>query len=131
MIVAKILNVVWIIWTFYVFLNGFGRFDEPHVHSYVYLFFAGMILILSGSIWLKILDIRRRKTALVRFGFGLWLGGFLALVLCIFAGARLTTTQFIRAHVIFNHVNFLIFLVGLIVSVYVDTIIVSRLDTKN
>lgn len=130
MIVAKIVNISWIVWVAYVFVTGFGRFDEPHVHSYVYLFFGGLGLMLAGSIWLKVVDLWKHKTPRTRIGFWLWLGGFLVMVLCIFAGAEMTPSQFVNAHVIFNHINFLIFLIGMIVSVYVDTIIVSRLDVK-
>lgn len=130
MFVAILLNIVWILWVLYTFYTGFGVYSGIHSHAYVYFFFSGLFAILIGSLWLKVHHFRNRSTPWVRVGFALWLIGSLMFILCIFAGVRLPSAHILKEHVIFNHVNFLIFMLGMIISVYTDTKIVARLDSK-
>lgn len=131
MIVAVSLNMLWIVWVLYTFFTGFESYEGLHAHTYAYSFFAGLLAIILGTVWLKVLYFRNRRTPMVRVGLGLWLLGFLMIIISTFLGANLPSAHVLKEHVLFNHTNFLIFLLGTIVSVFSDTLIVSRLDRKN
>lgn len=59
---------------------------------------------------------------------GLWIIGILLFVACILTGVNIPGSEILKEHVLFNHTNFMIFIVGVMVSVYLDTLIVSKLD---
>lgn len=130
MTLAILINMLWILWTVYTFFTGFEIYEGIHSHAYAYFFFIGVWAVLLGSVYLKFLHFRNRPTPWVQLGFGLWLFGFLMYLLCVFTGSHIPGAHLLKEHVIFNHPNYLIYLAGMMVSVYLDTLIVSRLGWK-
>lgn len=126
MIITAFLNIIWILWSLYILIIGFGQYQSAHAHTYAWLFSAGVLSLLAGSSFMKIVMIRKQVTRWVRLGFGLWVLGFLLLGASILAGTNLPAAHILKEHVLFDHKNFLVFLMGVILSVYLDTRLVSR-----
>jgi hypothetical protein len=128
--IAVALNILWILWVIYIAFTGMGAYTGIHRHAYAYLFFIGMFSIIAGSLWLKYYYFGNRISRWVRLGFGLWIFGAIMYVLSTLAGSRIPAAHMLKEHIIFNHTRFMIFLLGLIISVYADTMIVARLDPR-
>jgi hypothetical protein len=130
MIVAIVLNILWIMWVIYIAVTGMGAYTGIHRHTYAYMFFIGLFSIIAGTLWLKYYYFGNRISRWIRVGFGLWVFGAIMYVLSIFAGSRIPPAHMLKEHILFNHTRFMIFLLGLIISVYADTMIVAKLDPR-
>ncbi len=127
MLFTALISIIWVIWTAYVMITGASMYEGTHAHTYAYCFFAGLISIMAASLYLKVIQFWNKPTRWTSIGFGLWLFGLFLFFVSMIFGAPEPAAHVLKQHILFNHVNFMLFLLGLMVSVYNDTLVVSRL----
>lgn len=130
MLITALLSIVWVVWTAIVLITGAGMYEGIHAHLYAYTFFAGLVIIMVGSLYMKVIQFRRKMTRWTSIGFGLWLIGLAFFFLSMLLGAPEPAAHILKQHILFNHSNFMLFLLGLMVSVYNDTIVASKYTVR-
>lgn len=119
-------NLAWLIWLCLRTGQGISLYEGVHAHVYAWLFMAGLMAWMIGSLLLKWIWYRRQVTSATYTAFGLWLVGFLFLGFSLILGASVPEVHILKQHVLFGHVNYLEFLIGLILSAYLDFRIIAK-----
>lgn len=119
-------NVAWIIWLTIRIGSGVSAYSGQHAHSYAWFFILGLAAWIVGTVVLKWVWFRGTVSRLAQLGFALWIVGFFSFCLSMLLGVNVPSIHILKQHVLFGHVNFMVFLFGLILSAYLDLVIVSN-----
>jgi len=125
MLVAALLNIIWLAWLVIHLFSELGVYTGVHRHAYAYTFIAGVIAVVIGSLLLKIVYFLRKRTRWVQLGFGLWLVGVGLFFIAFVMGTPIPPSHMPEEHILFNHRDFLVFLLGIIVSQYIDLRVIA------
>lgn len=119
------INIAWLIWICIRTAQSLGDYGGVHTHAYAWLFISGLMVWMVGSLLLKWVWFEKKTSLMATTGFGFWIVGFLLLGTSTLFGSNIPSVHILQEHVIFGHVNFIVFLGGLILSAYLDFRIIS------